>query len=204
MVEPNLRDERRARGIERTKQDIIEAAARVFAQAGFHAATMAAIAREAGFTAASLYTYFESKEAIFQALRDDTLRRVLATYDLAVPSGLSYAQRLELLLQHQLSVVVDRLHAMRVLFDVPPPRQEERSVMASFLDRAAHFLAEGAERELRVPPREAAEVLFGLTHVWVMAWLSGEVQPDPARVAAHIADLFLHGVARRTQPTPNA
>jgi len=45
---------RRAREIARTRQDILEAAARAFARNGYQAVTMQEIAREAGYTAASL------------------------------------------------------------------------------------------------------------------------------------------------------
>jgi AcrR family transcriptional regulator len=193
---PNARDERRAREIERTRQDILDAAARVFAQGGFHAATVAAIAREAGFTAASLYTYFESKEAIYQALKEDIQRRVLATYDLPAPTGLSFSQRLELLLQRQLALLAERLDQLRVFLDAPSSRADERDVRAAFLERATHFLAETGGGELRIPPREAAHVLFGLLHARVLAWLLGEEEPDPPSLAARAVDLFLHGAVR--------
>lgn len=202
MTDPKPRDERRAREIERTRQDILDAAARVFARGGFHAATMAAIAREAGFTAASLYTYFESKDAIYQALQVDMKRRLLATYDLPAPSGLTFAQRLELLLQRQLALVADRLDALRVFLDDPPPRSEELDGRAAFLERTTRFLAEAGRRELRLPPGEAALVLHGLVHARVVGWVLGEDEPDPSRLAARVVDLFLHGVARPEQHRP--
>jgi AcrR family transcriptional regulator len=189
---------RREREIERTRQDIVEAAARVFARSGYHAATMQAIAHEVGFTAASLYTYFESKEAIYGALREDMKRRILATYDAVAPAGLSFAQQLELLLQRQLALVAERLDALRVLFDAAQPFQEERDARAAFLHRAARFLAETGRRELRIPPEEAAHVLFGLLHGRVISWLLREDDPDPHRLAAHVVDLFLHGAGRPT------
>lgn len=194
------RDERRAREIDRTRQDILEAAGRVFARGGFHAATMAAIAHEAGFTAASLYTYFESKDAIYQALLEDMQRRILATYEVPAPAGLSFAQQLELLLQRQLALVAERLDALRLFFDAPPPPSEKRDVRAAFLDRSTRFLADAGSRELRVPPREAAHALFGLVHARVFAWLLREEEPDPPRLAARVVDLFLHGVTGTGKP----
>jgi AcrR family transcriptional regulator len=49
------------------RQEILEAALRVFAAKGYQAATNAEIAREAGVTAAALYYYFPSKADMFQA-----------------------------------------------------------------------------------------------------------------------------------------
>lgn len=197
----NAREDRRAREIERTRQDILEAAARVFAKGGFHAATMQAIAREAGFTAASLYTYFSSKESIFDGLREDMRRRVVATFDAPAPSGLSFAQHLELLLQRQLALVAERVDALRVFFERPPKFDQERELRASLLERLARFLETAAgPTGLRIEAREAALVLMGLVHGIVISWIAGEELPDPQRLAGRLVDVFLHGVARADAP----
>lgn len=63
------------------RQEILEAALRVFAQRGYEAATNAAIARDAGVTAAALYYYFPSKEDLFLAAvveREGRISPVLA------------------------------------------------------------------------------------------------------------------------------
>ncbi len=200
MPTANARDQRRTREIERTRKDILEAAARVFVKGGFHSATMQQIAREAGFTAASLYTYFESKDAIYDGLRQDMQARVLASYEVAVPAGLSFAQRLELLLQRQLGEVEERIEALRVLLEQPPrpDRVREREMHSAVVDRLARFLAEEGKGELRLPPREAALILIGMLHGRVISWLAGIEQPDATRLAGRVVDVFLHGVARPT------
>lgn len=52
--------------VEDRREQIIEAAMRVFAQKGFIRATNKDIAREAGITPGLIYHYFESKEALFK------------------------------------------------------------------------------------------------------------------------------------------
>lgn len=49
---------------ESRRQEILEAAARVFSRRGIQGATMAEIAGEAGLTPGALYRYFASKEAL--------------------------------------------------------------------------------------------------------------------------------------------
>ncbi len=196
MSPTNARGDRRAREIERTRQDILESAARVFARGGFGAATVQAIAREAGFTAASLYTYFSSKDEIFEGLREDMRRRVLATFDAPVPAGLSFAQQLELLLQRQLALVVERMDSLRVFFERPPALVEERALRATLFQRLVTFLENAAgPRGLRLPPREAGLALMGLVHGVVISWVAGDEPPDPQRLAGRLVDVFLHGVA---------
>lgn len=64
MRQPNraLQADRRAR--------ILAAAVRCFGQQGFHQASMQDIAAEAGMSAANLYRYFASKEAIVDAIAE--------------------------------------------------------------------------------------------------------------------------------------
>ena len=52
----------------RTRTELIDAAARVFAQRGFHAATIEEIAEEAGYTHGALYSNFSGKEELFLAV----------------------------------------------------------------------------------------------------------------------------------------
>src|SRR5215467_264199 len=50
------------------RQQIMEGARRLFLAQGFDAASMNAIAQEAGVSKGTLYVYFSSKEALFEAI----------------------------------------------------------------------------------------------------------------------------------------
>ncbi len=50
------------------RQDILAAAKNVFAEKGYHATTIADIARSAGLSYGSIYWYYESKETLFHEL----------------------------------------------------------------------------------------------------------------------------------------
>ena len=50
------------------RRQVLDGARRVFLSAGFDGASMGEIARAAGVSKGTLYTYFESKEALFEAL----------------------------------------------------------------------------------------------------------------------------------------
>lgn len=58
------REEQRAQ----TRQELLDAAAAVFARHGYHAASVDDVAEAAGFTKGAVYSNFESKEALFLAL----------------------------------------------------------------------------------------------------------------------------------------
>src|SRR2546421_3415411 len=61
--------ERRAR----TRAALLRAAGRVFAEHGFHRATLEAVAAGAGVSKGALFHYFPSKEQLFLALLEDRL-----------------------------------------------------------------------------------------------------------------------------------
>ena len=63
------RSERRAR----TRAQLLDAAARVYARRGFEAATIEEVAEEAGFTKGAVYDHFGSKEKLLLALLDEHL-----------------------------------------------------------------------------------------------------------------------------------
>jgi AcrR family transcriptional regulator len=56
-----------------TRARLLEAAAKVFARRGLHAASVEEVAEAAGFSKGAVYANFESKEALFLALLDKNL-----------------------------------------------------------------------------------------------------------------------------------
>ena len=60
-----------ARGDPAKRRQIIDGACRVFLAQGFDAASMGAIAREAGVSKGTLYVYFKSKEELFEAIVEE-------------------------------------------------------------------------------------------------------------------------------------
>src|SRR3954464_13253957 len=57
---------------------ILEAAIKMFAERGFHAATVAGIAREAGVADGTIYLYFKSKEDLLLRLFDEKMTELTA------------------------------------------------------------------------------------------------------------------------------
>lgn len=55
---------------ERTREELVAAAAKVFARRGYHLATVEEIAAEAGFSTGAVYSNFGGKEELFLAIAD--------------------------------------------------------------------------------------------------------------------------------------
>jgi AcrR family transcriptional regulator len=67
----------RAQSQEQTRERLLDAAAEVFSQRGFQAASVEEVAETAGYSKGAVYSNFTSKEELFLALLDRHLERVL-------------------------------------------------------------------------------------------------------------------------------
>lgn len=76
---------------------ILDAAERVFALAGFHAATMQDVAAEAGMSPGNLYRYFASKDAIIAGMAERDRTLIAADFAGLDPSKGSVLDQLEAL-----------------------------------------------------------------------------------------------------------
>ena len=74
-VSVNRRIPQQVRG-ERRVAELLEAAAVEFAEVGYDAATMKAIARRAGASIGAVYQYFRNKEAVVSALRTQYVNEI--------------------------------------------------------------------------------------------------------------------------------
>jgi AcrR family transcriptional regulator len=79
---------------------ILEAGITVFERRGFDRASIAAIADEAGMSAGSIYTYFESKEELFLAAFGTLIEEEEAALESAIRTSAITAEAIELAVDH--------------------------------------------------------------------------------------------------------
>jgi AcrR family transcriptional regulator len=79
----------RAEKKEVTRRALMDAAARVFAERGFHGTSIDAVAEEAGFTKGAVYSHFGSKEELYLALLDERLSGELGGWVNIIETGIS-------------------------------------------------------------------------------------------------------------------
>jgi AcrR family transcriptional regulator len=106
---PAARAPKRERGKQRVAA-LLEAGAALFAERGYHATTMTAIAERAGAAIGSLYQFFPSKEALAEALFDRFAERAAASFarvEERAP-GSSPAEVADLMIGHKLGLRSDR------------------------------------------------------------------------------------------------
>jgi len=187
----------------RRAPQIIEAAARVFAERGFHGATTQDIANVLGIKQASLYYYFSSKEAALELV---CLKGVEGFFDAAkviASRPESASKRLTLLINSHLSPLVDRPDFVKVFLNERQhlPRESRRRIgrWSRGLERIFEdVMREGITKgEFRadLDPRLATLAILGMCNA-ASSWHRKETT-DIARIAAEFAQLVINGVGRR-------
>ncbi len=132
-----------------TRHRLLDAAAEVFGEKGFRAATLADVADRAGYTIGAVYSNFANKDGVFHALMRERLRSVeesLAGTFQDDPSGTGSSSAS---VDDRIEVELDRLAAAE---DAVPPRwwrllYEYRTYAAT--DPAAWAELSDAERRCR-------------------------------------------------------
>jgi AcrR family transcriptional regulator len=195
-----LRSARRNHSQRRRAPEIIEAAARVFAERGFHGATTQDIADVLGIRQASLYYYFSSKEAALELV---CLKGVEGFFDAAKAIAArpeSARERLSLLIQSHLSPLIDRGDFVKVFLNerqhLPTESRRRIGRWSRGLERIfEEVIREGIGRgEFRadLDPRLATLAILGMCNA-PSGWHRKENVSVP-RIGSEFARLAIEGV----------
>ena len=107
---------RKTRERERKVEDMLAAASRVFAQKGFHGASMDEIARAAEYATGALYRYFPGKEALYVELVERRIARVVEFVRERTKEVKEPAEALRLIISGQLESVRDDMTLLQIYF----------------------------------------------------------------------------------------
>jgi len=197
---PTDKTPRTARG-ERTLRKILDGARQEFGERGFSDSSIVGITQRAGVALGTFYTYFDSKEALFQALVRDMSAQVAAT---AAPAFTGPAHALDAA-RHGLELFLkfarDHRDIYRIIdeaeFVDPASYREHYETTATRI--AARFVAARDKREIASDLSDAdleilawafmgANVFLGLRYsVWASA--------DPEHVASVANRLLRKGLS---------
>jgi AcrR family transcriptional regulator len=183
------------------KQEILEAASRVFAEKEFHQVLIDDVAARAGVGKGTVYRYFRTKEELYFEAILQAFDRLSAKLAATASEEISPVCRLERIARESLRFARERRNFLSLLQGDEKrfaPRQEElarrRQAMTALLQRV---ILEGIERrEFRgVDPRIAAELFRGM--IRAANCFRGENDSTEGLVA-EIVGIFTHGIARRS------
>jgi AcrR family transcriptional regulator len=93
--------------VRNTRQDVIEAAGRLFADKGYHGTSMRDLGRELGLLGSSLYAHVESKQDLLVEVVEEGARLFHASAAVALAAGGSSSDQLRRLIAGHVGVVLD-------------------------------------------------------------------------------------------------
>jgi AcrR family transcriptional regulator len=114
MAEPR-RDGVRDLVIRARREQIVEAATRVFAQKGFRRATTREVARAAGVSEGTIYNYFEDKDALLLAILDRLNETERRAADFEEEMDTDFRGFLEQYLRRRVSLIWENREVFRVV-----------------------------------------------------------------------------------------
>ena len=187
----------------RRHEEIMDAAARVFASKGFHGASTQDIANVLGIKQASLYYYFPSKEIALETVCIIGAEGFYERAKAIVEGPGSCERKLEMLVLSHLSPLSDRADYVRVFLNerrhLPSTSRRKVGRWSRGLERLfERVIADGTREgtfEKAVDARLATLALLGALNS-VSAWLAKEGR-DIDSIAKEIASLTLRGLVRR-------
>ncbi|MFF5012990.1 TetR/AcrR family transcriptional regulator [Streptomyces sp. NPDC001165] len=197
--------ERPASGLE-PREEVLAAAAELFTTHGYTATSTRAVAERAGLRQASLYHYFDGKQAILAALLEGTVHPSLdVARELVARSGAAAEARLWALCHSDVMLLCRGPHNLGALYLLPEVQTERFAVfhrVRAELKACYGELLVGTERGAALGPQERAlrtDLLLGLTESVILIRRADPAR-DPAALAVATADAALRiaGVPERS------
>ena len=142
------------------REVLLDAADRIVRRDG-PAASMAAIAAEAGISKPILYRHFADKSGLYAALADRYTGRLLGELQAALEAGRTRRDRVERTVDAYLAAIEEEPQVYRFLVhsDEAAPAQSQ---VRSFTRRLSALLASGIAAELGAPPERASAWAHGI------------------------------------------
>lgn len=182
---------------ERRKQ-ILDAAKHVFAEAGYHGASINAIIERAAIARGTFYLYFESKAAVFDSILDHAmtdlrarLHRIEVGDPAAPPPQVALRDQVVSVFEY---IVGDRPLAMLLLSAGHTPDAEAAERLDQFFAEVRDLLRRALESGMeigllrKVDARLGAAAMLGLIRGVIEQIIS---QPDPPAVDVVVSELLM-------------
>jgi len=186
-----------------TREDILEAAAQVFRQKGFHGASMQDIAKAVSLQKASLYHHVSSKQEILLALLDRALELLLERISSISNQALPANEKLQLMIRTYLQILAENTDLSAVLLF--EHRSLERKQHARHVPNRDKFetlwrevLEEGVRTKLFKcdDPALTARAILGVMN-WTITWYHPNGSLEIDEIADHYSHLLLNGLVKK-------
>lgn len=191
------------------RDEILSAAAKAFAERGYHGMSMRDLAKATNRSPATLYNYVDSKEDLLYLIQKHAFEELLASGRAAVAGTEDAAERMHRFVLAHVRFFADRQYLMRVLIHeaaaLPAGRRAEiRERKQAYFELAQGIVRDLGRRESGVDPsplevERNTYCLFGMLN-WTYGWYEPERHGGPEELAQGIERVALAGIAPAARP----
>ena len=183
-----------------TREGILEAAARIFGEKGYHATSMHDIADSVHLRKASLYHHFESKQEILIALLNQALDLINTNLEAVLTQSLSPDEKLRLAMDSYLQTITENQNLAAVLLlDLRSLDPHLKSLHAARREKFERLwkdlIVEGNQAGVfnSIDPSITGRAILGVMN-WTVMWYHSDGPRSASEISNLFTDLLLHGL----------
>lgn len=189
-----MRDERSP--YDEKLDNILNAAASVFAAKGYHHASIRDVARESEVSLSGLYYYVQSKEELLFLIQGRAFDTLTDRLEARLDGVCDPRERLRILMENHLTYFLDNMPEMKVMSHEADSLSGEFSRGVAEKKRRLVAIAREVIQELRpdcpVDGRVATFGMFGMMN-WIYTWYHTARDVPAAQLADEMCSIFLDG-----------
>ena len=207
-METQFRLSRKALEKEARKQDILDAAARLFSARGFHEVTVDQVAEEVGLSKGTLYLYFENKDDLFHTIVVQKTQSLLRGLKEAAECTRPFAESLHDVVRAHCLFYQENVAYFRIM------HSEMTRMSAESHLRLHQYAAKTFQMHIAIlsglvkrgqtegilrqgDPLSLVKALGGILNSYVSHHVFAPSESPPSDHVEQIVDLYLHGAANR-------
>jgi len=192
------------------RNQILEAAASLFASKGYHGATLDDIAEQLGVTKASIYYYFSSKEQLLKKICFKMQSEMNSNVGALVLSDMSPADKLRTFIKAQLTFVSTNKDISKVVFDeaealgkIAYKRIYHQSKLGEMF--VQDIIAEGVDKGcFAIDDVKMASFLILAACHWVYKWYRPDGRLKPDEIADRFVNILENGYLKQPSKAPGS
>ena len=187
-------------------ESILRTASAIFAEKGYHQASIRDIARATGVSLSGLYYYFDSKEELLFLIQEHAFATLLRNLDELLDGITDPHRRIRLLMENHLRYFINNMAEMKVLSHEADTLSGEYLQRVNARKRRLTEIAMETLAELRpdgdIDLRVATFSMFGMMN-WVYNWYRPDSDVPVERLAEEMSRLFLGGYLQAGSALPD-
>jgi AcrR family transcriptional regulator len=188
-------------------ESILRTSASIFAEKGYHQASIRDIARATRVSLSGLYYYFQSKEELLFLIQDHAFGTLLESLEAQLQTTDDPVRKVCLLIENHLRYFVSNMSEMKVLSHESGSLTGDLRRSVNAKKRRLSDIAMEILKEIRPEPsvdlRVATFALFGMMN-WIYNWYRPETDIPIEQLAENMSRLFLGGYLHESLSIPSA